>query len=50
VGRATVEKVSGQMTNEVADWYDVEGGVKTWDGGAPGVVANDAETFGLQTL
>jgi len=23
VGRATVEKVSGQMINEVADWYDV---------------------------
>jgi hypothetical protein len=23
VGRATVEKVSGQMINEVADWHDV---------------------------
>ena len=22
--------------------------MKTWDGGVPGVVANNAETFGLQ--
>jgi hypothetical protein len=24
--------------------------MKTWDGGVPGLVANDAETFGLQNL
>ena len=24
--------------------------MKTWDGGAPGVVANNAKTFGLQNL
>jgi hypothetical protein len=47
VGRASVEKVSSQMVNEVADRCDVSGGMKTRDGGAPGVVANDAETSGL---
>jgi hypothetical protein len=47
VGRASVEKVSGQMVNEVADRSDVYGGMKTWYGGAPGEVANDAETFVL---
>ena len=24
--------------------------MKTWDGGAPGVVANNVKTFGLQNL
>ena len=38
------------MINEVADRCDVSGGMKTWDGGAPEVVANNAETFGLQNL
>jgi hypothetical protein len=47
VGRATAEKVIGQMINEIADRCDVEGGMKTWDGGASEVVVNDAETFGL---
>ena len=47
MGRATAEKVIGQMINEVTDRCDVQGGMKTWDGGAPGVVTNDAETFGL---
>jgi len=50
VGRATAEKVISQMINEVTVRCDVEGGMKTWDGGAPGVVANEAETFGLQNL
>jgi len=50
VGRATAEKVIGQMINEVADRCDVQGGMQTWDAGAPGVVANDAGTFGLQNL
>ena len=45
MGRATAEKIIGQMINEFADRCDVQGGMKTWDGGAPGVVANDAETF-----
>ena len=43
MGGASVEKVSGQMINEVVDRCDVQGGMKTWDGGAPGVVANNAE-------
>ena len=47
MGRASVEKVSSQMVNEVADRCDVSGGMKTWYGDAPGEVANDAETFGL---
>jgi hypothetical protein len=47
VGRASVEKVSSQKVNEVADRCDVYGGMKTRYGGAPGEVANDAETFGL---
>ena len=50
MGRATAEKVISQMINEVTVRCDVEGGMKTWDGGAPGVVANEAETFGLQNL
>ena len=50
MGRATAEKVIGQMINEVADRCDVQGGMQTWDAGAPGVVANDAGTFGLQNL
>jgi len=50
VGSATAEKVISQMINEVADRCDVYGGIKMWDGGAPRVVANDAETFGLQNL
>jgi len=50
VGRATAEKVIGQMINEVADRCNVEGGMKTWDGGALGVVANNAETFGPQNF
>jgi len=29
VGRASVEKVSSQMVNEVADRSDVQGGMKT---------------------
>jgi hypothetical protein len=42
VGRASVEKVSSQMVNEVADRSDVQGGMKTRYGGASGEVANDA--------
>ena len=34
VGRASVEKVSSQMVNEVADRSDVSGGIKTRCGGA----------------
>ena len=44
MGRASVEKVSSQMLNEVADRSDVQGGKKTWYGGASGEVAKDAET------
>ena len=50
MGRAAAKEVIGQMINEVVDRCDVEGRMKTWDGGAPGVVANNAETFGLQNL
>jgi len=50
VGRATAEKVIGQMIKEVTDRCDVKGGMNTWDGGVPGGVVNNAETFGLQNL
>ena len=50
MGRATAKKVISQMINEVADRCNVEGGMKTWDGGALGVVANNAETFGPQNF
>ena len=29
------------MINEVMNWCDVEGDVKSWDGGPPGVVVSD---------
>ena len=45
MGRASVEKVSSQTVNEVADRCDVLGGMKTWYVGAPGEVASDAETY-----
>ena len=40
MGRAAAKEVIGQMINEVVDRCDVEGRMKTWDGGAPGVVAH----------
>jgi len=46
-GQGNCRKVIGQMINEVTDRCNIYGGMKMWDGGAPGVVANDVETFGL---
>ena len=39
MGRASVEKASSQMVNEVADRCDVSGGMKMRYGGVPGEVA-----------
>jgi hypothetical protein len=49
VGGTPAEEFIGQMVDEIPDRWDVSGGVETWDGGAPGVIANHAETFVLFT-
>ena len=44
MGRASVGKVSCQTVNEVADRCDVQGGMKTRYGGAPGEVQQNIDS------